>query len=305
MLLAILFYNSYVYFDKDKLSRIVFVSLLCAMFVDTAISQMAQNHIAFNVIIMGPLGYYFLKKYPVRIFYGLSLVILMILNGSRTGAILSILQFILFLALFSPSLSRKVGFIVMILLLIGVGFNIAPARIKAGEIITPINARVGEFLQDPERVFRNDMSWLQRKAQINKGFQIFHERPLFGIGIFNFPQYYVDIDVSNIETDRQSIRNIDHRSSHNTYIGLLAETGLLGFSIIILMFGLALWPFIKNLNNLGSSFESCMFISLIGLLIYFYFISGFFGTSAWIIYGLVLGASKSLRSKELSSLEKV
>jgi hypothetical protein len=35
---------------------------------------------------------------------------------------------------------------------------------------------------------------------------------------------------------------------------------------------------------------------MIGLLGYFYLISGFFGSSAWLIYGLILGASAKIKS---------
>jgi O-antigen ligase len=295
-LLAVFVYNTYDYLDKILLSKVVLLAALLFIVLDVTLMTINQNSVAFTVVIMGPLGYYFLKRYSYKLIYALLLLFLMLLNGSRTGAILAFVQTILFFFLFTPRLNRYVRVLSITVIVLAVSLNLAPVRIAAGKLINPINERVGEFLINPDEVFRNDMSWLQRRAQINKGLQIFREHTLLGIGIFNFPQYVIDIDVSNIETDRKSIRNIDNRSAHNSYLSLLAETGILGFSSIVLMFVFALIPFYKKLNQIGGSFEGCVFISTVGLLGYFYFISGFFGSSAWLIYGLILGASEKIKT---------
>ena len=299
-LLALFVYNTYEYFNKTLLSKVVFYGALMFIILDVTFVSASQNSVAFTVIIMGPLGYFFLKRYSFRLFYALFLMFLMLLNGSRAGAALAFIQTILFFFLFTPRLNRYARVLLLTVIVLAVSLNLTPVRIAAGNLINPINERVGELLINPEEVFRNDMSWLQRRAQINKGLQIFEKHPVFGIGIFNFPQYGIDIDVSNIETDRSRIRNIDNRSSHNTYVALLAETGALGLSAFAIMFLFALWPFYKYLNHIGSTFEGCVFVSFIGLMGYFYLISGLFGTSAWITYGLILGASKHLHSLELS-----
>lgn len=294
-LLAVFVYNTYDYLDKILLSKVVLLAALLFIVLDVTFMTINQNSVAFTVVIMGPLGYYFLKRYSYKLIYALLLLFLMLLNGSRTGAILAFVQTILFFFLFTPRLNRYARKLSLIIIMLAISLNLAPVRIAAGKLINPVNERVGEFLINPDEIFRNDMSWLQRRAQINKGLQIFELHPLFGIGIFNFPQYVIDIDVSNIETDRSRIRNIDKRSAHNSYVALLAETGIIGFSAIVLMFVLALWPFIKGINIIGGTFEGCVFISFIGLLGYFYLISGFFGSSAWLAYGIILGASEHLR----------
>jgi len=296
-LLAVFVYNSYDYIDKILLSKVVFTAALLFIILDITFMSVSQNSVAFTVIIMGPLGYFFLKKYSYMLIYAVLLMILMLFNGSRTGAVLSFVQVVLFFFLFTPRIRRyAMGFLIGVFI-VAASLNLEPVRIAVGHLVNPVNERVGELLINPEKVFRHDMSWLQRRAQINKGLQIFELHPLLGIGIFNFPRYGIDIDVSNIETDRGKIRNIDYRSAHNAYVALLAETGILGFSTIILMFAFALWPFIKKLNHIGGTFEGCVFVSMIGLFGYFYLISGFFGSSAWLIYGLILGASAHLKNE--------
>lgn len=296
-LLAVFVFNTYDYIDKILLSKLVFVSALLFIALDITFMDISQNAVAFTVIIMGPLGYYFLKKYSYKLYYALLLMFLMLLNGSRTGAVLAFVQTVLFFFLFTPRLSRYARVLLLIVIVLAFSLNLAPVRVAVGKLINPVNERVGELLINPDEVFRNDMSWLQRKAQINKGLQIFKLHPILGIGIFNFPRYGIDIDVSNIETDRGRIRNIENRSAHNTYVALLAETGILGLFTVVFMFTIALWPFIKEMNNIGGTFEGCVFISMIGLLGYFYLISGFFGSSAWLIYGLILGASQNLKDQ--------
>ena len=294
-LLAMFVYNTYEYIDKILLSKVVFTAALLFIALDITFMSISQNAVAFTVVIMGPLGYFFLKRYSYRMIYALLLLFLMILNGSRTGAVLAFVQTVLFFFLFTPRLNRYTKPLLLIVFMLAFSLNLAPIRIEVGKWINPVNERVGELLINPDEVFRNDMSWLQRRAQINKGKQIFELHPLLGIGIFNFPRYGIEIDLSNIETDRGGIRNIDKRSAHNSYVALLAETGIIGLTTIVLMFGLASWPFIKKLNHIGGTFEGCIFISLIGLTGYLYLISGFFGTSAWLIYGLILGASATLK----------
>jgi O-antigen ligase len=299
LLLAIFVYNSYPSIDKFKLSRVIFISVTVVLILDVFWLTLSQNAIAFTAIIMGPLGYYYLRRFSFRLIYSGMLIYLMLLNGSRTGAVLSLIQSILFLILFLPIFKNNIKILVTVMILITLGVFFTPVRGFIGNKISPLNKEAGELLLNPEDVFRNDLSWLQRRAQVNKGYQIFKEHPVFGIGLFNFPRYNIRIDISNIKTDRRTIKGIDNRSAHNAYIDLITETGITGFAVIIVMLLISLVRFIKKLARLPDTFEGSLFISFIGLLIYFYVISGFYGTSTWIIIGLILGASDYLRSKSV------
>ncbi len=291
-LLAVYIFNSYDYLDKKQLSKVIFIAILVYLFINLRYKLVLRNEVAFTVIIMGPMGLFFLPKYIYRLCYSMVLLILMFVLGSRTGAIICLGQMILFLILFTPRLNGRSKLLITVFILLIVGTNLSPLRKELGQIVLPVNERIGLFLVNPEWVFKNDISWLQRRAQIQKGFQIFKEHPILGIGIFNFQNYEVDIDVTQIQSNRGKIRNIDFRSSHNVYISLLSETGILGFTLVIVMFLLILYHLFVNIDRLGSSFEAAIFISFMGMLVYFYFISSFFGTSSWLLYGLTLGAAR-------------
>jgi len=199
---------------------------------------------------------------------------------------------ILFFILFTPKIQKFAKHVIIFITIVLPLANLSPIRSSFGNLILPVNQRLGTLLIEPKEVFINDISWLQRRAQIRKGIQIFEEHPFIGIGVFNFQNYNVTIDLSGINTNRSTIRNIDNRSSHNAYISLLSETGIIGFGTIVLMFLMTLVRLFVHLDRIGSSFEAAIFISFIGMLIYFYFISSFFGTSSWLLYGLCLGAAK-------------
>ena len=297
LLLALFVCNSYDSINKNLLSQVILVSVLTFLIFDVTFLDTSPNAVAFTAIILGPIGYYTLRKYYLKIIYAVVLIFLILLNGSRTGSVLIVLQTIIMLVLFTPRLYKHAKILLTIILILLLSLNLKSLRIALGESIKPFNTEMAALMIDPVYVFRNDMSWLERRAQINKGLQIFKQHPVLGIGAFTFPRYSIVIDVSNIERDRKKLKGIDNRSAHNTYIEILAETGIIGFSTFILMFSLAIFPFLKRLNDLGNSFEGCVFITILGLLGYFYLISGFYGTSAWITYGLILGASTKLSER--------
>lgn len=291
-LLALYVFNSYEYIDKKELSGVVFITVMVYLVINLKYHLVLRNEVAYTVIIMGPLGLFFQSKYWHRILYSLLLLFLMIILGSRTGALICLIQMILFFILFTPKIQKFAKYVIIFITIVLLLANLSPIRSSFGNLILPVNQRLGTLLIEPQEVFTNDISWLQRRAQIRKGIQIFEEHPFIGIGVFNFQNYNVTIDLSGINTNRSTIRNIDNRSSHNAYISLLSETGIIGFGTIVLMFLLTLVRLFVHLDRIGSSFEAAIFISFIGMLIYFYFISSFFGTSSWLLYGLCLGAAK-------------
>ena len=85
-----------------------------------------------------------------------------------------------------------------------------------------------------------------------------------------------------------------YRVSHNTYISILSETGILGSFFILIFFIGILKVFLKHLDQLKNTFEAYLFISFCGILIYYYSISGFYGTMEWLLFGMLTGAARKL-----------
>lgn len=298
-LLSVIIYNLYPYLDKLKLSKFILFSVLFLLVLYVTGFQVgSQNGVAYTGIILAPLGYFYIKKLSYKIFFSALILFLMILNGSRTGAVIAFLQFGFIVLLLMPGLNRYFKSILLSTALVFLLVFNESGLATAGRIIYPLNERVGVLLMDTDYVMHNDMSWLQRKAQVQKGKQIFNKHPFLGIGYTNFVDYKILINESAIESDRK-LRNIDNRSAHNSYVALLAETGLLGLSSIVLLLLLSFVTFWKNLKLILNSFEAYVFVSLVGLIIYFYTISGHQGTSVWIMYGMIAGAAQFIKKSKL------
>jgi O-antigen ligase len=301
--LAVIVYNLYPFIEKERLSKYIFFSvLLLLVLYIVGLKVGSQNGVAFVVIVFAPLGFFFLKKLWIKAGFTVILVFLMLLNGSRTGALISSIQSILIILLSLPRLNRYFKTLLIAGLTIFAVFINETILEKIGGFVMPFNERLGMLMVDTQFVLHNDISWLQRQAQIQKGKQIFEKHPIIGIGYLNFVRFYIDIDESQIETDRK-LRNIDYRSSHNSYVSIISETGIIGFTVMILFYLINIVNFWKSTRIIGNTFEASVFISFFGMLIYFYMISGHLGTSTWIIYGLATAASLKV-SKRAAMLKK-
>ncbi len=297
-LLSVIIFNLYPLINKRILSKYILFSVLMLLLLYVSGFKVgAQNSVAFTIIIIAPLSFFFLRNIWLKILFAGILVFLILLNGSRSGAIISFGQSLLIILFSLPAVRKYIKTILITTGIILVLFTTETTLGIVGEAIYPFNPRMGELLSNTEYVLRNDMSWLQRQAQIQKGKQIFAEHPVLGIGYTNFVAYDIEIDESQIEADR-SLRNIDNRSSHNTYISWLAETGALGFGTKILFFLFILVSFWRKIHLLPDRFESGLLISFLGMLIYFYTIAAQMGTSTWIMYGIIAGGANALYAKK-------
>jgi len=292
LLLAVIVYNAYPVINKKSLSKYILFStlLLLILYVIGFRSGMSQNSVSFSVIILAPLGYFYLNRPWKKFTFAVLLIFLMLLNGSRTGAIISFIQSGFILLFSVPILSRYIKPLVAIIILTIVLFNVEPVRKGLGKVVYPYNNELGMLIKDPELVMRTDKSWLTRKAQVQKGKQIFAKHPVLGIGYMNFVKYDIKINFAGLGIDPK-MKGIKNRSAHNSYIEILAETGIIGFTAFFLFFIHCLFIFWKSINHIGNSFESNVFVSLLGMLVYFYTISAYLGTSSWIMYGLFAGAT--------------
>lgn len=129
---------------------------------------------------------------------------------------------------------------------------------------------------------------------IEKGFEIIEKYPFFGVGIGHFNKYQAEL--KNIFSDdytrlignnlNNEVDEYNRTSAHNSYIHVLAEMGIIGF-IVLLMILIPLLTFsIIRLFNLKLEIEDMALISIFGMCIHFYTISSFPGTLTWFVFGL-------------------
>lgn len=119
-------------------------------------------------------------------------------------------------------------------------FMLPPIRSTVGEWVAPWSPDLSQLLINPHKTITEDKDWLQRRFQVQKGLQIFSNHPLLGIGYNNFIKEEVNINLNvftNIDANLLNIveQGSHYRVSHNTYISILSETGILG-SFFILIF---------------------------------------------------------------------
>jgi O-antigen ligase len=91
--------------------------------------------------------------------------------------------------------------------------------------------------------------------------------------------------------DFVSNRWIDQISAHNSYMLLLAETGLIGtipMSILLLVLIIKGFDATKALLNEGAYWYLGIYASFIAMTIHLWSIAGIGNTIVWIVYGLVI-----------------
>ena len=131
-------------------------------------------------------------------------------------------------------------------------------------------------------------------------FNMFDDNKLFGIG----PKVF-RIECNRIEYRSGSLSCSTH--PHNTYLQLLAETGLIGFFIILSIFFITIYNFAKHLffkmqNKILFSDPQLCFLSMIFISLWPLVPSGnFFGNWLNIIYYMPLGfIMHNLNKKKIS-----
>lgn len=187
----------------------------------------------------------------------------------------------------------------IVIVAIYIFFMLPPIRSTVGEWVAPWSPDLSQLLINPHKTITEDKDWLQRRFQVQKGLQIFSNHPLLGIGYNNFIKEEVNINLNvftNIDANLLNIveQGSHYRVSHNTYISILSETGILGSFFILIFFIGILKVFLKHLDQLKNTFEAYLFISFCGILIYYYSISGFYGTMEWLLFGMLTGAARKL-----------
>lgn len=294
LLLTRLIGSLYPVLDKRRLSRTIALGCVILGACNLGIGAGTQNSVAFILVIFGPLGLYGLPNIKLQILYGLGIWGIMFFNESRSGlAILS--AELLFISSLYVSRKRIKQLVIAMVVLLGT-FTASPGlRAIVGNAIEPYNPEMALLLIAPERVQAYDKSWIQRQVQVQKGLQIFTDHPIIGVGPNNFTPMDVNINYGAIsdKVDTNVLNAVsktaDNRSTHNTYVTLLSEFGILGtlcWLFFILPFFIAFYKRLATLQD----FEFMIFVTAAGLSVYFYTIAALYGTAAWLFYGLIYGS---------------
>lgn len=232
------------------------------------------------------------------ILVGAMFVYLALMSQSRSGAVLIFLQFAILLS--SSLLANNVEIRRFILgasiaMAILVGFFTSGSTVlgeKLGGFIAPYNPDLAILVASPGEVLQNDKSWLVRKVQVEKGIGLFYDNPVCGVGYRHFTSVMGDVNMhSYSRLKSRSERYALSRSSHNSHIQVLSETGLMGFVPFLLVNVLVFLEVILLLMRRRSSLLSAFLgTSLIGTTAYFWTISAVTGAMWYVALGLFAGS---------------
>lgn len=252
-----------------------------------------ENSASCVVVAIWPLGLSLFKN-KLRILYILFVVFSLYIIGSRTGILLVLTQIIAFL------LVRKISAKKMITSIISIAFvffliSLPKVRSTIAEILFPEDVGMQTLIETPEAVFQLDKSWVQRRIQQEKSKQVMRKYPFWGIGPLNFSKYNIDINTSKVEDvdevvlDAEMARS-ENRSSHNSYFQMLAENGIIGTLLAVIIL-LEIMTKLYGRRDESEIFVILM-VSALGLFMNLFMVSFFWGTSTWILLGVFCGYAR-------------
>lgn len=246
---------------------------------------LTQNTFAFLLICYTPIVIWYASH---RYGFWFSILMLLVLtlcgflSGSRSGSLLTLSGGVITLILnrrntVSTYIFTLVGFF-------GVIFLIDSPTLK--KAVFSLNERTYDLIYNREKTLEEDRSYLVRLAQIEKALLIYEKYPWSGIGLNNFGKYRVKLP-GNFEGAKYVVhkKGIDAKSAHNSYIGFLAEGGLmLLIPFLLLLLYCILW-FFRNLSKLSPEYKP-IFIGIIHMSIHLYFIYAIVNVFAWFLIAL-------------------
>ena len=291
--------STFYFFDQRSISKYVLYGLIflilsfylrkfLSAFGLNFLATNSQNGFAFALIIFSPISYNYIKRNTrntgkVWISFAI-LVLAALFSGSRSAAFLVFV--VLIVTHFIDRISIRTIFLSTIIggfLYLIISFDLTKT------LINEINPRVYDLLYDTETVLKNDRSYLIRLAMIEKGLVIYEKYPYYGVGLNNFSSFLVQIpgDFAGAEyvINKDIFTDI---SSHNSYINLLAEGGLVLFIPFVLLLSYILLYGIFWFNKYSYA-EKALFIGFLGMISHFYFINSVVNSFTWTFIGLNLG----------------
>jgi len=202
-------------------------------------------------------------------------------NGSRGSWVAlsgGLVLFLLLCSLNRRAFLRYVGGLAAVLCIAGAVFWLA-----SGSLLEPVAERARSF----ERLER-DKPYAIRQLMIQKGLTLFRENPLFGAGLSRFKTTNVELELPELLRYRDQ-ESYNVRSAHNSYIAILAETGLAGsIPLAVLLLHLT----VKGLRTAiraarqGDIWPVAIYVSFVSMGIHFWGLTGHTGTAPWFVYGM-------------------
>ncbi len=271
----------------------------------SAVTRLSQNGYGWQFSAFTPFLYLpvltFRNKWRWLSVIALSMVLLAeIINGSRSSWIATSIGLSVFIVLFLRSHPKRISelwiFGIIIVAVITL-FAVIPQKHQER-----VYYRAYTF-----QTLERDKSFQTRKLTTRKGWHLFLENPIYGVGPKRFIKEPTDIQLPKFI--RSSGRTkFERRSAHNSYVMLLAEGGLIAivpFTIFILWLATAGLRAALFLAKNGEVWSLSVYTSFICLNIHLWTLSGITLTSPWFIYGFVAAMIYRYRKSSGHTSEKI
>jgi O-antigen ligase len=220
-----------------------------------------------------------------RVISGFALIIVWsaaAINGSRSSWIAMIIGLVVTLViLFLTKPKKFLGVLIIFIILISVGiifiFNNPDFT---DSVINRVNTL--ENIQ-------SDRTYTSRIVLNQKSIKLFQISPIIGVGAGRFRLETVPLDIP-ILLSHLPVSHFDTKTSHNSYLGFLAENGLVGglpLAILLLLLFIQGVRSCYIFSSEGKYWSIGIIVAFIQMSIHMWTIFALTGTSTWFVFGLV------------------
>ncbi|MDP1880576.1 MAG: O-antigen ligase family protein [Parachlamydiaceae bacterium] len=314
-LICIYFYSWYNYINIKAISKFIFWGYIAQIIgfyflsfrLDLALfsinTGMTRNGFVFNSIAFsGFIYYYFFNLYGKKSvpWVTLGVILNLLLTNGRAGAVVGLLIGIVSYAILYPKVTYLLkSAVVMVSIATFSGAFTSENLYRIGGFIAPyvqtFSPRFAGLLTKTgiEGDLDLDKSWLIRELMVTKAHEIIELHPLIGIGYGNFTSFDAPLDklytAQFYRLSGETREYYNTRSGHNGYAEYVSETGLIGFSLFLLLIIPILWRILFILwmgrfQRYGSQF--LILVSFLGVTIHLYSIASLTGANYWFLLGV-------------------
>jgi len=219
------------------------------------------------------------------------------INGSRGSwvaiAIMVVVQLLLFLSVHPRS---TIPLAIVLLFAAGLGMLVLSTT---NLVSNAVESRFSTFNN-----LEQDKSYQIRKLMNQKSMRLFAESPIIGVGASRFRKESVPLDIPFV-LSYAGQEHFDVKSSHNSYLGFLAETGLAGaipYGLLLISLTVRGSLSALRLVRRGQFWPAAVLGTFVGMSIHMWAINSLTGSSTWFVYGLVAAmivtASRARKNKQ-------
>lgn len=263
---------------------------------DRFLKLFPPNTVSFMLICFTPYAVYWLRgrSRPAAVALLAALVLMQAMDGRRAGFLLVMAGGTL---AFFVSLMQVGRFNRLLRLAAAVGVALVMLQSPAAQsFLEERSDRIAALLYDDVDSLSSERSYLTRMAMLEKGMNLWRDNRLFGVGLNNFTKLEGHFD-GNFEGAELVIHKTSIRvvaSSHNSYLNLLAEGGLVLIVPFALLMLLLLFGALRHWKRM-SDFDKVILISFCAMLIHLAFINAIINSVAWFNIAMLAYAVTSLR----------